>query len=93
MSPFDPFNPIGGDNFQIGRPMPEIPKPHGHKPKRAVPDVDELFAAQKAIIRAINHLRDAPQSDVHVQRALERAEGGYKRLRNWLAQHGNEGRA
>lgn len=92
MSPYDPMNPLGGDHFQIGRPAQETPfQPHVNRPKRLIPEVDELFAAQKALIKVINHLHSANQDDVHVQRALERAEGGYRRLREWLANHGNQG--
>ncbi len=93
MTPFGPDNPIGGDNFQIARPMPVPHAPVQHNPrrKRMIPEVDELFAAQKALVKAINHLHNANQDDEYVRRAQERAQGAYKRLRNWLADHGNEG--
>lgn len=90
MSPFDPTNPLGGDHFQIARPMPFQNPSKRHPMKRAVPEVDDLFATQRALVRTVNYLRGSP--DEHdIERALERAEGAYKLIREWLAKHGNEG--
>lgn len=94
MSPYDPANPLGGDHFQIAQPLPRsFEHPYQRQPmKRAVPEVDDLFATQRALVRTINCLRGSP--DEHdIERALERAEGAYKLIRQWLAKHGNEGRA
>jgi hypothetical protein len=90
VNPSDPFSALD-NSFQIGRPMPAV-APSGRRPKRAVPEVDELFAAQKAMVKALNSLRSSQaQDDPDLQRAQERIEGGYRRLRNWLARHANEG--
>ena len=91
-NPNDPFGAIG-DPFQMQRSMPELPTARPITPsrmRRAVPEVDELFVVQKALVRAINYLDRVESDDPDIQRAEERTKGAYRRLRNWLNEHGNQ---